>query len=589
MRFLRNVLATIVGLFVFSFLAFFMLISIGAALGSSSEAKVTVKEKTVLELDLSKVKYDYGGKYNFKDLNFVDEDNSGLANVLNAIAVAKSDDKIQGISILNNTSTLGVSQRGELRQALKDFKESGKFVLSYANMYSQSEYYLSSVADTIYVNPVGEFDFRGLATEILYMKDLQEKTGVKMEVIRHGKYKSAVEPFLENKMSEANHEQISVFLNSIWASVVKDIAESRSISVDKLNELAENLGARTPELALKNGLVDKVAYEDEYHAAIKKAIGVAADKDYNTLKILDYVKSVKSVTALKVKDDQIAVIYAQGQIMSGEGNVNYIGEGSINRALKKARKNDKVKAIVLRVDSPGGSALTSDLIWREIELTKKEKPVIVSMGSVAASGGYYISCNADRIFADETTITGSIGVFGMLPNFSEVASKYGVNAQQVRTHKNAIMYSPFKPIEESTKGYITESIEKVYDTFVSRVAAGRNMTVEQVDSIAQGRVWTGTDALQNGLVDEIGGLKEAIDYAVSKVELEDYQVVNYPEYELTFDDLLRKYLGASMVKTQDELIKEKIGEDNFELIERLNYFNSMKGVQAMLPYELTIY
>ncbi|MVX34814.1 signal peptide peptidase SppA [Myroides sp. LoEW2-1] len=589
MRFLRNVLATIVGLFVFTILAFFMLLSIGAAIGSSGSEKVVVKSNSVLELDLSKVTYDYGGKFNFKDISISDEDTDGLSNVLKAIEVAKSDDKIKGISILKNNSSLGISQRSELREALERFKESGKFVLSYADMYSQTEYYLSSVADSIYLNPVGDLDFRGLATEILYLKDLQEKTGVKMEVIRHGKYKSAVEPYLENKMSAANYEQISVFLNSIWGNVVTDISNSRNISVEKLNEIAGSLGARTPELALKTGLVDKVVYEDEYHADIKKALNIDDDAEYNKIKILEYTKSIHAAEALKTKDDQIAVIYAQGQILSGEGNVNYIGEGSINRALRKARKNDKVKAIVLRVDSPGGSALTSDLIWREIELTKKEKPVIVSMGSMAASGGYYISCNADRIFADATTITGSIGVFGMLPNFSNVASKYGVNAQQVKTHENAVMYSPFKPLDENSRKHITESVENVYTTFVNRVAAGRDMTFEQVDALAQGRVWTGTDAIANGLVDEIGGLSKAIQYAVDKVELETYQVVNYPEYELNFEDLLRKYLGASVLKNQDELIKEKIGEANYELIERLNYFNSLKGVQIILPYEITVY
>lgn len=585
MRFLRNVLATIVGLFLFFGLLFFGLIIIVTALGSSSD-KVIVKDDSVLVLDLSDVRYDYGGKFNYKDLNIKDTDSKGVSNILEAIDYAQTDSKIKGISIINNTSALGISQLREIRNHLKDFKESGKFVLAYANAYDQKEYYLNSVADSVYVNPVGAIDFRGLYTEVLYLKGLEDKTGVKMEVIRHGKYKSAVEPYLEDKMSPANHEQTLAFLNSMWNTIVEDIAESRKISVDTLNTIADNLDARTPERALKVGLVDKVVYEDEYHDAIRNLLGVESDKEYNKIKILEYAKD--AINQATSKGDEIAIIYAQGQILSGEGNVNYIGEGSINRALRKARKNDKVKAIVLRVNSPGGSALTSDLIWREIELTKKEKPVIVSMGNLAASGGYYISCNADYIFADPTTITGSIGVFGMLPNFSELATKYGVNAQDVKTHKNAATYSPFKPIDPNFKAVMTESVEDIYTTFVNRVATGRNKSFEEIDAVAQGRVWTGADAIDKGLVDELGGLKEAIAFAANKVEIDNYKLVSYPEYELKFEDLLRSYFGASILKTQDDLIKEKVGEENFEMLERLNYFNSLKGAQTIMPFELNI-
>lgn len=585
MKFLRNLLATIVGLFIFFGLLFFGFIIIAAVAGSSD--KVVVKNNSVLALDLSKVQYDYGGKFSYKDFNFSDENKEGVSNVLMAIEQAKEDDRIKGISMLNNVSTLGFVQRREIREKLEDFKSSGKFVVAYANAFSQGEYYLNSVADTVYVNPVGGVDFRGLSTEILYLKGLQEQTGVHMEVIRHGKYKSAVEPYLEKQMSEANREQTTVFLNSIWNTVVTDISKSRNISVDSLNAIATNLAARTPERALQVKLVDKVAYEDEYHAGIKKALAVSQDKDYNKIDVLEYIKAGE-LTVKKASTDQIAVIYAQGQILSGEGNVSYIGEGSINRALKKARENDKVKAIVLRVNSPGGSALTSELIWREIELTKKVKPVIVSMGDLAASGGYYIACGADHIFADPATITGSIGVFGMLPNFSTLATKYGVNAEQVKTHQNAASYSPFRKVDESFKSEITESIEFIYDTFVNRVAAGRGMTFEKVDEIAQGRVWTGVDALGNGLVDELGGLNDAIAYAANKVEIDEYKVVNYPEYELKFDDLLRNFLGASIMKTQDELLIEKIGQENFELMQRLNYFNSLKGAQAIMPFEIKI-
>lgn len=585
MKFLRNLLATILGLFIFFGLMFFGLILIGVAMGSGSD-KVIVKDNSVLVLDLSDVRYDYGGKFNFKGIGYSEDNKDGVFDVIAAIERAKSDDRIKGISIVNNSSSLGVVQRREIREELKSFKESGKFVVAYSDYITQSEYYLNSVADTLYVNPVGMVDFRGLSTEILYLKGLQDKTGIKMDVIRHGKYKSAVEPFLENKMSEANREQTTVFLKSIWNTILADISESRKIPVDSLNGIANHLAGRTPERALNVGLVDKVVYIDQYHAGIKKALEVEQDKDYNTIDVLDYIKDNSSTG--KSSQDQIAVIYAQGQIMSGEGNVSYIGEGSINRALEKARKNDKVKAIVLRVNSPGGSALTSELIWREVELTKKVKPVIVSMGDYAASGGYYIAAGGDRIFADPTTITGSIGVFGMIPNFSELSEKYGINAEVVTTNDQSASYSPFRKMDDSFKNEATESIEFIYQTFVSRVAAGRGMTVEKVDELAQGRVWTGSDALKNGLVDELGGLDDAIAYAAKKVEIDAYKVVSYPDYKLEFNDLLRNIFGSSMIKTQDQMLKEKIGEDNFELMQRLNYFNSLKGAQAILPYQITI-
>ncbi|MDR2223234.1 MAG: signal peptide peptidase SppA [Flavobacteriaceae bacterium] len=587
MRFLRNVLATIVGLFVFFGILFFGLLVIGVAMGSSSDA-VIVKDNSVITMDLSTVQYDYGGKFNFKDMNFKDSNNDGVSDIIAALENAKTDDRIKGISILNNTSSLGIVQMREIRKKLDELKASGKFVVAYANEYTQGEYYLNSVADTIYMNPVGAMDFKGLSSEILYLKGLQDKTGVHMEVIRHGKYKSAVEPFLQESMSDANREQVTVFLNSIWNTVVADIAKSRKISVDTLNTIADNLDARTPKLALQHKLVDKVVYEDEYHAGIRKKLGVDQSKEYNKVSILDYTKDFRLNGKKPSSKDEIAVIYAQGQINSGEGSVSYIGEGSINRALRKARLNDKVKAIVLRVNSPGGSALTSDLIWREIELTKKVKPVIVSMGDMAASGGYYISCNADRIFADPATITGSIGVFGMLPNFKEVATKYGVNAEVVSTHKNASAYSPFRNVDPKFKEVLTEGVESIYNTFVSRVATGRKMTFEQVDAIAQGRVWTGADAIKNGLVDELGGLDKAIAYAAKKVELDSYRVSNYPEYEVDLRQMLSMYFGNSMVKTQDDILKEKIGEENFALMEKLSYFNKMKGTQVILPYEITI-
>lgn len=587
MNFLKNVLSTIVGLFLFCFICFFGIIILGVVFGG--EDKVQVKENSVIELNLDKVTHDYGGKFNYEDMPFLNEKGTGkgLTDILHAIEVAKSDDRIKGISILNTSLQLGVAQTKALRDQLEDFKKSGKFILAYGNVLSQKEYYLNSVANKVYLNPVGDLDFKGLSSQVMYFKDFEDKTGIKMEVIRHGKYKSAVEPFLTNKMSPENREQITAFLNSIWNAVAADIAKSRSIPVEKLNAIAADLLARTPEMAKANKLVDIVAYEDVYHNDIKKRLKVADDEDYNTVDIMDYAKDNAMDSEFSTKE-KIAVIYAQGEIGSGEGDINTVGEGSMRRALKEAREDDDVKAIVLRVDSPGGSALTSDLIWREIEITKKVKPVVVSMGNLAASGGYYISCNANKIFAEASTITGSIGVFGMLPNFSEVTKKYGINTEIVETHKNASGYNPFVPLDEDFRNFTQEGVEQIYKTFVNRVAVGRKMTFDQVDAIAQGRVWSGSDALRLGLVDKIGGMDDAIAYAANLVKLKDYDTVAYPEFEKSFFDDLESSGFVSLFKSREALLKEQIGEENYQLINEIKKMNARKGMQLVLPYEIKI-
>lgn len=586
MRFLGNILSTIIGVFMFFVILFIGILFIGAIFGGDSE-KIQIEKNSVIELDLSSVTTDYAGKYSYSDFDYFEVNHDGLTDVINAINAAKTDDKIKGISILNNNSSLGLAQMKALRNVLEDFKKSGKFVMAYANSYSQKEYYLNSVANTIYLNPVGEMEFKGLSSEILFFKDFQEKYGIKMEVIRHGKYKSAVEPFLENKLSEANKEQMNSLLSSIWNSILNDISISRNIPANQLNEIANTLSARTPELAKKNKLVDIVAYEDEYHSAIKKALKVKEDEDYNKIDILDYTENVATETIYESSDNIIAIIYAQGDITGGEGDVNTIGEGSIRRSLQEAKKDEDVKAIVLRVDSPGGSALTSDLIWREIELTKKVKPVIVSMGNYAASGGYYISCNADKIFAENNTITGSIGVFGLLPNFSQMTTKMGINSEQVSTNANADGYSIFKPLDEKYKVVMQESVETIYTTFVNRVSKGRKMTVAQVDSIAQGRVWTGSEAIKIGLVDKIGGLDDAIKYAAQLVKIKKFSTENYPEYNKDFKDLLSK-MGLPFLQSNEEMIKEEIGEENYKILERIRKVQSRKGIQAVMPYLINI-
>ncbi len=580
MKFLRNLLASILGFFISLFILFCFFLLIAAVAGGEEE--IIVKQNSVLELDLAKQIKDYAPKDTSpiaQALDLADEKLS-LNKILNAIDNAQLDDNIKGISIKTNAVGAGMAQTQAIRKKLEEFKESGKFIYAYNDVYSQKNYYLSSVADSIFLNPVGQIEFSGLSSEILYYKDFEDKYGVKMEVVRHGKYKSAVEPFLENKMSDANREQITSFLSSIWSEFTSNISKSRNISVEQLNTIADNSEGRNADLALKNKLIDGVIYQDQYDEKLKSVV----DSKPNTISLEDYIKSGKGRISSTAKD-KIAVIYAQGEIMYGEGNEDVIGQGMINRAIKKAVKDKRVKAIVLRVNSPGGSALASELIWRELELAKKEKPLIVSMGNLAASGGYYIACNADLIVAEPTTITGSIGVFGALPNAYELSKKMGINAEQVSTNKSA-SYSLFEPMDKKFYDVTKEGVEQIYTTFVNRVATGRKMTFEKVDAIAQGRVWSGKEALENGLVDELGGLQDAINIAVQYAEVKDYRIRNFPNYKKDIKDMLNFSPFGKVNK--EEIIKEAIGSENYELFNQINRFKNMEGIQARMPYILQI-
>tara|TARA_R110002051_G_scaffold148458_1_gene221047 strand:+ start:20 stop:1780 length:1761 start_codon:yes stop_codon:yes gene_type:complete len=585
MNFLRNFLASILGsLFAFGIL--FVMFLIFVTLVSSGEDTVAVKENSILELQLQHPISDYIGTNELDPFAGIFEQSQGLDEILHAIEVAKNDDRIKGISINNNFIIAGLAQTQAIRMALEDFKSNGKFIYAYADFYMQRDYYLASVADSIFMNPVGVLDFKGLSTEVLYFKELQEKSGVKMEVIRHGKYKSAVEPYLENNMSEANRSQLTSLLQSLWNSMVTDISNTRSISESDLNIIADTLGGRTPKYAKKSGLVDGIVFYDEYENKLSNALAVKKQDKINISTLNEYVKYSNKKT-LKSGDDKIAVVFAQGEIFYGEGGPNIIGQGIINDALIKAREDESVKAIVLRVNSPGGSALTSDIIWREVALTKKVKPVIVSMGNVAASGGYYIAAGADKIFAEPTTITGSIGVFGTVPNMTELANNIGINAEQVGTNKNAIEYSLFEPMQESFKNQIQESIEDTYQTFLQRVSEGRNMTMAQVDSVAQGRVWSGNEALEIGLVDELGNLNDAINAAAEMASLGSYGVKKFPKYKSGFERFMEDLEGAS-VHFKESLLKEEIGDEAYKILKELQSFKEQKGIQARMPFALDI-
>ena len=585
MKFLRNLLAAILGTLM-AFGILFVMFFVFATLLGGSDNGVVVKEDSVLKLGFVKPIKDYVGNDDSDPFAGLWEEEVGLDDILHAIHEASMDNKIKGISLTTGFLQAGMAQTQEIRKALLDFKLSGKFVMAHSDFYTQKDYYLASVANKVYLNPVGAMEFKGLATEVLYYKDLQEKTGVKMEVIRHGKYKSAVEPYLSNEMSEENRTQLRELITSLWATMVNDISDSRNINQDDLNQIADTLGGRTPEYALASGLIDGILFHDEYEDMLKEELGIEEDDDPNYVSFSDYMDKVKNRN-LKTGKDKVAVIYAQGEIFYGEGDKDFIGQGIMVRSLKRAAESENIKAIVLRVDSPGGSALVSDIIWRQIEVAKKSKPVVVSFGNVAASGGYYIAAGADRIFAEPTTITGSIGVFGTIPNFNELADKVGINAEQVGTNLNSIDYSVFEPMSDTFRSNLKEGIESTYTTFLERVSEGRNMTVEEVDTIAQGRVWSGSEAVKIGLVDELGSLEDAVEAAANLADLETYGIRKYPKFKSDFEKLMDDFGGAK-AKFTSKLVEDELGSETYRLLKEFKQFSEERDIQARMPFTLTI-
>ncbi|GAB4511786.1 MAG: signal peptide peptidase SppA [Allomuricauda sp.] len=556
------------------------------ALVGSADDGVVVKRNSVLEISFITPILDYTGKDANDPFAELWTAELGLDEILHAIEVAKNDDNIEGISITTGFLQAGMAQAREIRNALIDFKSSGKFVVAHADVYAQRDYYLASAADEVYINPVGAMDFKGLATEVLFYKELQEKSGIKMEVIRHGKYKSAVEPFLSDTMSEENRAQIKELISSIWNVMVDDISTSRNLSPQDLNQIADTLGGRTPEYAVASGLVDGALYFDEYEDLMREKIGLSKDEDVEYVGLRDYIQKANK-QKIRTGSDKIAIIYAQGEILGGEGGKDYVGQGLIVDALHKAVDNESVKAIVLRVDSPGGSALVSDIIWREMQLAKRKKPVVVSFGTIAASGGYYIGVGGDKIFAEPTTITGSIGVFGTIPNVNQLAENVGINAEQVGTNKNSVDYSFFEPMTDSFRQVLEESIEETYQTFLDRVSKGRNMTVEQVDQVAQGRVWSGTDAKALGLVDELGSLDDAVKAAAEMAGLESYGLRKYPKYKSDFE-LFMEDFGSAKTKIGESIIQEEIGTEAYQVLKEFKQFTKQEGIQAKMPFSLNI-
>ena len=586
MNFARSFLAALLGSltsFVILFVFFLIFISGIASIASLENQISFIKESSILKLDLNKPVNERASIYQeFESILGLDEEILGLNNIIESINIAKENDNIKGIELKCDFPLTGWAQTRTIRETLKDFKKSGKFIYAYSDVFTQKGYYLASIADTIAINPEGTVEFKGLSSEVLYYKDFQDKYGIKMEVIRHGKYKSAVEPYLENKMSSNNRKQIKELIESIWETISGEISQSRKINKSKINQIAENLDANTPQKALNSNLIDLIIYQDQMDSIIKKSIGFKYEKDLNKIGVKKIIASQKNYNN-KIKD-RIAVLYATGTILYGEGSENIIGQGIFVDAFEKISNDDWIKAIVLRIDSPGGVALTSDIILRALKLAQTKKPVVVSMGNVAASGGYYIASGADKIYADPLSITGSIGVFASLPNISGFSKKIGLNSEQVSTHKNSMGYSIYEPLQPGFIKSTKESIKKVYETFKLKVSEGRNLTLDEVESIAQGRVWTGKQALNIGLIDSLGDLNLAIEGAAKLADIKEFNIIEYPKRKASFESLIQDF----SISLKGNNLENKIPDFIKSITKKRNIYSS-SNIQALLPFELNIY
>lgn len=560
---------------------FMFLITLLAVSAFSDNGIAKVKENSVLTLDFKTKVIDSPTEDNSNIFAFNEkEKNILIYDMLEAIKKAKSDDKIKGISIETDGIMAGMTQLDDIRNALEDFKKSGKFVYAYGNSVSQSAYYLGSVADQYFLNPSGGIELKGMTTEVLYMKSFAEKYGIGMEVIRHGKYKSAVEPFLRDDMSPENKEQISTMLNDLWSGNSTKMANSRKIDTAQFRTVVDSLYGIIPDLSLQHRLVDRLMQKTEYDDFIRAKINLKKNDKLNKISFSKYISSF-SKDNLK-KDNQVAVLYASGAIYNGEGNDEIYSENFV-KEIKKLTENDKVKAVVLRINSPGGSANASDEILFEMQQLKNKKPVIVSFGDYAASGGYYIAMAADKIFAEPNTLTGSIGVFGMIPYFKELANKNGLSSLAVNTNANSNMYSPLNGITPGGVAIMTKSVEQTYKRFVHFVSKNRKKSFEQIDEVGGGRIWSGKRAKQIGLVDELGTLNDAINYAAKQVKLNNFNVASYPKKVNEFEQLF-KDMEENEISTR--LIKNKIGKENYKIFEQIINPKLQSEVMMEMPYQV---
>lgn len=585
--FLKFTLATIVGIIVASIVLFFLSILVFFGMVSSSESETQVADNSIMMLDLNGTLSERNQGMPFDFLMGDEYKSYGLDDILASIQKAKEHENIKGIYIEATSLNAGVAAYEEIRDALKDFKASGKFIVAYSDNYTQGLYYLSSVADKVLMNPQGMMEWSGLSSTPVFFKNLLEKIGVEMQIFKVGTYKSAVEPFISTEMSPANREQINAYLTSVWGQITNDVAESRNVSVESLNEIADRMLMFHPaEESVKCGLVDTLIYKNDVRNYLKAMADIDEDDSMPVLGLQEMINVKKNVPKDK-SGNIIAVYYAYGDIYNSASSgisEQCIDATKVIKDLRSLKEDKNVKAVVLRVNSPGGSAFGSEQIWYAVSELKKEKPVIVSMGDYAASGGYYISCNADTIVAEPTTLTGSIGIFGMFPNVKGLTDKIGLDFDVVKTNQYSDFGMPNRPLNDGEKGLMQMYVNNGYDLFLTRCSEGRGISKEELDKIAQGRVWTGSTAKELGLVDELGGLDKALEIAIAKADVDAYTVMSYPGKESIFETLMNtrpdNYIKA-------RILKSSMGElyQQFNLLEN---FDKCDRIQARIPFELNI-
>jgi len=585
--FLKYTLATITGLLIAGLLFFFISLASFSLMIASAEKPVTIKSNSVLVLNTGLMIPEKGSSdpwSSFDPVNFTFKPSPGINDILSNLNKAADDDRIKGVLIENGLMINGWGKAEEIRNALLKFKESGKFIISYTDyVMTQESYYISSVADEIYVNPNAMMEFKGLVSEIIFYKDALEKLGVNVQVIRHGKYKGAVEKYMLSELSEDNRKQITDYLSGIWSHVLKQISASRGISVEELNRMADDLVAFNINDAVEEGLIDGLMYKDEIIEELKNLTGTEKDKKTEQVSMAKYRKAAFDDKNEK-HESSIAVIYAEGTINMGKGTTGMIGGDGFASLIRKIRESDDFNAVVLRISSPGGNAMASDNLWREIQLTADSIPVVVSMSNYAASGGYYISAPATKIFAQPTTLTGSIGVFGLFPEASNLMeNKLGITSDVVKTNKNADILSFFREMNSNEQMIYQQHIDRTYNEFVNRVSNGRGIDKEKVDEMGQGHVYCGNDALDLNLVDYIGGLPEAIEEAARLASLEDYEIKEYPKEEDPYERLMKSLTGD----IKSKIIRKELGE-MARYYDDINELRTLSGVQARLPYFIEI-
>lgn len=585
--FFKYVAATIVGLIVFGIImTFFGVLSIVGMI-SSGQATTNVSKNSVMVLKLDGIMEEQAGSNILGTLTGEQSSALGLQEILSAIKKAKTNENIKGIYIEGGVLASSPASLQEIRNALLDFKKGGKWIVAYADLYTQGTYYIASVADKVWMNPSGQLDWHGMGANPMYVKDLLKKFGVKVQTIKVGKYKSATEMFTEDKMSEANREQTTAYVTGIWQNICKGVSDSRKISIDSLNAYADRLITfEDSKNFLKYKMVDALLYTDQVKAEVKKLLELKEDESINQVDV-EAMTNVKEET----KGEEIAVYYAYGDIVDSPSPQSMLSEShqivakDVCTDLEKLMNNEDVKAVVIRVNSPGGSAYASEQLWRQIDLLKQKKPVVISMGDYAASGGYYMSCNANWIVAEPTTITGSIGIFGMIPDASElITQKLGVKFDEVKTNRNTTLGTFSRPMNAEEIGYISNYVERGYNLFRKRVADGRKMTIQQVEEVAQGHVFLGQDALKIKLVDELGGLDKAVAKAAQLAKVSEYYTASYPASPDIIEQLLSATKGGTYLDDQARLA---LGEF-YEPVMLLKRVNRMDMVQARLPFFLNI-